>query len=112
MRVVLLPLMALILSACANGGGPSSLQFAPTPSAERGLAVAQQRCAGCHDIAGGRGTSKAGPGFAEIRLRYNSLSLERRLVAVRADGHYEMPRLSLEPTEIQDLVDYIEALDR
>ncbi len=103
-------LMAVTLAGCASGGAPTPDPPTADLSAQRGLALAQQRCAGCHDIGDGGPSRGAGPSFRDIQLRHNALSLERRLVVIGRDGHYEMPRLSLQASEIEQIAAYMETV--
>jgi mono/diheme cytochrome c family protein len=111
MRPVILSIcLAMTLTACADAGRSAPALATADPLVQRGLAIAQRRCASCHDIGVGKPPAiTAAPPFRTVRLRYNSLSLQRRLSVIGEEGHYDMPRLSLQPTEIEDLARYLES---
>ena len=108
MRGWILILPALALGACAGLGASR----APASAAGRGEAVAQARCSACHAIAPGAASSNAAaPPFASREMRHTA-GLEGRLAELTAKGHYGMPPVALRPDEVQDLLAYIESLDR
>ena len=110
--LTLLPLL-VAMTACTTKAGPAPVAGASSPSIDRGRAYALRWCAGCHAIASqGASTEGMAPSFAIVRLRYNGVSLERRLADISANGHYEMPRMFLSSEEIHDLQDYIETVGR
>jgi cytochrome c len=82
---------------------------APLP-APPGQAIAQRVCARCHSL-GPASTGRLGaPPFRAIALRYNELSLERRLSKMNGKAHSDMPKVTLQPGEISDLAAYISGL--
>ncbi|MGZ3375109.1 MAG: c-type cytochrome [Phenylobacterium sp.] len=78
----------------------------------RGAHVAALECAACHAV-GPTGESPAAdaPTFRDLRLRYNPISLERRLSALPASGHPVMPPRALGAADVSDLVAYIQSLE-
>lgn len=102
-----------VVAGCAGLEKPAaSLVSASDFELQRGRAVAEQRCSGCHDIDQGTSSSPSnGPPFAVVRLRNTGPALERRLAAISRDGHFEMPRLQLQPDEIAALARYIESVE-
>lgn len=99
------------LSACTNTGvspGPASGLAAPTLP---GQEIATRLCSGCHAI--GRTGESPHPDslpFRSISLRYPVRSLEEALGEGIFVGHPDMPPFQLEPEDIDDLLDYIEAI--
>ena len=105
MPTVLIAAAAVSLFA-AGATGPVGL-----PGVDSGAHIAQMRCAACHAV-GPQGASPrlGAPPFGAIRMRYNSLSLERELARISKQGHYDMRPLAINPDEAADLAAYIESL--
>jgi mono/diheme cytochrome c family protein len=96
--------LCLTLGACASAGAQPDLGAIPP----RGQAVAARQCAGCHALGPVGDSPRSGaPPFRDLALRYNELSLERRLADMNGQPHSEMPRVILQPGEISDLAAYI-----
>lgn len=108
MRSLILFLSIGALTACASASGRPAF----SPAADRGLALAQQRCSGCHMIGLDETSATEGPRFRDLQMRYNSLSLERRFREITQHGTGEMPPVALSTTDAEDLVAYFETLDR
>jgi mono/diheme cytochrome c family protein len=97
---------ALALAGCAS----ASNGVAAGSGAERGRAIAARACGGCHGLGDVGDSPRVGaPPFRELRLRYNALSFERRMVEIAEGGHYDMPPLRLEPGDVADVQAYIES---
>lgn len=108
-------LLVALTSACASRAEP------PPPAAEvaslgvaidRGEAVARLGCAACHAI-GPTGASPApmAPPFRALAQDLPAPLLEDRLLLISDLGHQEMRPVGLDPSEVRDLVAYIETLD-
>jgi mono/diheme cytochrome c family protein len=96
--------LCLTLGACA--GVQPDLGAVPP----RGEALAARECSGCHALGPvGDSPRSAAPPFRDLALRFNEISLERRLSAMNGRPHSEMPRVVLQPSEISDLAAYIAA---
>lgn len=112
-RALLILALVSPVVGCATSSRPlpSTVASAPSASANRGLFLALHTCAACHAV-GSRGASPDGvaPTFPVIRLRYNEISLERRLVSISKNGHVEMPPISMSAEEIRDIIAYIETV--
>jgi len=79
-------------------------------AAERGHLIAQQRCASCHAVEPGAERPRPrAPGFATREMRHTA-GLEGRLDQLTRKGHYDMPPMSLQPSEVSDLLAYIDSL--
>ena len=111
MRSLLILSAALLVSACAS---PPLQPGRPTfnPASDRGLAFAERRCAGCHMVGLDETSATDGPRFRDLRIRYNSLSLERRFAEISQHGTGEMPPVTFTTSEAEDLVAYFDSLDR
>jgi mono/diheme cytochrome c family protein len=108
-------LLAFTLAASAFGapfGAFSVARAQPLePAVDRGWGVAQRRCVACHAVRPGRdSTDGDAPPFTVLRLRYNELSLARRIASVTRGEHAGMPPTPLTSAERHDLVVYIESL--
>ncbi|MBS0332915.1 MAG: cytochrome c [Proteobacteria bacterium] len=82
-------------------------------AADRGGQLADRACAACH-ATGLKGPSPNGdaPPFRALRLRYNSIALERRLEQLPQSGHPPMPLPPLSQDDAADLAAYIQTLTR
>jgi mono/diheme cytochrome c family protein len=112
MRRVLLT-MALLSSVAglAVSAPTSTPRMHLDPAVERGHQLAMRRCAECHAVRGGRESPDGdAPRFTSLRLRYNALSLERRLAGIPWGRHAGMPPVGLTPEDRRDLAAYIESL--
>ena len=108
-------LLIVAVAASVFCGAQPSLSAARAqrldPAVDRGWGVAQQRCAECHATRPGRdSTDGYAPPFTVLRLRYNEISLAKRIAAVTRGEHGGMPPMSIGDADRQDLVAYIESL--
>jgi cytochrome c len=110
-RVSLLAGVSLIMAGCASVEG-ASFGESLSPAVRRGEMFAQINCASCHAIGSNEDSPNLNaPPFRRVRVRYNPLSLKRELEAIPAAGHYLMKPIRIEPTDVEDLIAYIESLD-
>lgn len=110
MRRVLMSFLLLAATGCATSGQSPSKSL--DASADRGRLYALRSCAGCHAVGVlSASPNPNAPSFSAIRLRYNSLSLPRRLAAISENGHYEMPPIHMTPDEIREIVAFVESID-
>jgi len=103
-----IPLTGLLLAAA------TAALAAPVgdPVLSRGAHVAQRDCAGCHAVTlGARSPNVSAPRFSDLRLRFNPISLERRLETFPRHGHEGMPQPVMAAGDIVDLVAYIQSLE-
>ena len=104
MRLLNIALLAS-LSACS----PSQPQLSTLPT--RGEAIAARLCSGCHAVGFVEYSARtAAPPFRDLALRYNELSLERKLSEINGKPHFEMPPITLDNAEITELANYIAQL--
>jgi mono/diheme cytochrome c family protein len=84
---------------------------APDPAVDRGHQLAMRRCAQCHAIRPGHESPDGdAPQFSSLRLRFNEISLQRRLAAIPWGRHAGMPPVGLSDADRSDLAAYIERL--
>lgn len=104
--------MVIVAIMIATSGGPASAQPSVDPSVAHGAHIAARDCASCHAVSPtGESRSAAAPPFRVLRLRFNPISLERRLAAIPPHGHHDMPPRALAATDVPDLVAYIQTLE-
>lgn len=104
-------LLLLALAAAPFAASAATGSHAVDPAVDRGQSIAQRRCAECHAVRPGRRSADGdAPPFTILRLRYNELSLARRIAAVTHGEHAGMPPTVLSDTDRRDLVHYIESL--
>lgn len=112
MRRILMSFLLLTAAGCATSGPTPNSSTNLDVSADRGRFYALRSCAGCHAVGVlGESPNASAPSFGAIRLRYNALSLPRRLAEISKSGHYEMPPIYMTPNEIQDIVAYVETVN-
>ena len=100
-------LLPLLLAAT-----PASAQSAPT-LASRGEAILTGDCAVCHAVGGTTGGPVyMAPSFAEIARRTDPGVLRESLQRDTVAGHPAMPRTTLSPTDIEAILNYLEAIGR
>jgi mono/diheme cytochrome c family protein len=82
----------------------------PPPSAEKGHALAQKFCSGCHVIQSDAGTTvPAGiPPFRAIANRAGQTS--ERIISILIQPHAPMPDMHLSREEMLDIVAYLDTL--
>jgi mono/diheme cytochrome c family protein len=108
MRHALL-LLALVAAPLAASAAIHPLAF--DQAADRGQGVAQRRCVECHAVRPGRDSADGdAPPFTVLRLRYNELSLAKRIGSVTHGEHAGMPPTFISDADLHDLVAYIESL--
>lgn len=109
---LLLLAVAGVISGCATTAQSPPAEPAPFTAVERGQALADRRCGGCHAVGlTDQSAQTMAPPFRDLGLRYNAISFERRMAGLTSRGHHEMPPLRLERNEIRDLAAYIDSLD-
>lgn len=82
-----------------------------SPSAQRGRNFAQHHCASCHAIGRiGASPLKEAPPFRTLRARYPIEDLAEAFAEGIVTGHPTMPEWRLDPGQIRDLLDYMEAI--
>jgi mono/diheme cytochrome c family protein len=80
-----------------------------------GRALVERLCSGCHAVAaGGQSRHPAAPPFAEVVRRYPPADLAEALAEGIAVGHQpiDMPEFAFTPTEVDDIIAYLDTLRR
>lgn len=111
--VLLLAGLPVSLAACKSTGAAQTTAESlalPLPQMP-GRVFAERTCAGCHSIerTGDSPHPDALP-FRRISERYAVRNLEEAFAEGIFVGHPDMPPFQLAPEEIDDLLDYIEAI--
>ena len=85
---------------------------AQNPPIERGLALAQTNCAGCHAIGPtGESPLPKAPPFRALHRRYPVENLAEAFAEGIRVAH-PMPEFRLAPSQIEDLIAYLKSLER
>ena len=105
-------LAALTLGGCA---GEALRQTGSEPvvmgSADRGAMLVQQKCAGCHSVErSGDSPMPSAPPFRAMGVLYPVSDLQEAFAEGLVTTHPSMPAFELEPTEIADLIAYLESV--
>ncbi|MDF2095225.1 cytochrome c [Aquibaculum arenosum] len=114
-----LPLLAILLAACAGQEPepsadafqePAAPSVAVAVDADRGLEVAERWCASCHQVAPDGAPRRPAPSFMEIGQdpRKGHVWLEDFM----AEEHLPMPTFRLYPDEQAHVIAYIDRLGR
>ena len=110
MTAMRLALLAVAMVA-AVGSGPASAEAAGDPNAAKGLVV--EHCSSCHALPG-RGAeavqSVEAPTFAAIAASPEIYS-DQRLRDFLRQPHWPMARFSLSPSDIDNIIAYVRAID-
>ncbi len=81
------------------------------PDGAKGKALAEQLCSRCHAIGPiGASVHPKAPTFTDIVKRYDVWTLQEALGEGIVVGHPDMPKFTLMPTDIADLLTYMETL--
>lgn len=91
---------------------PPAAAPAVVPSAERGHALVQRDCGGCHAVeaTGSSGFSPAPP-FRTLHDRYPLDTLEEALAEGILSGHPAMPEYEYAPEQIADIIAWMKSLE-
>lgn len=112
-RFLLLAIAASSLAACETLAEDGDAVGGPG-YAERGRAMAQTHCAGCHAIGfGAKSPYDGAPTFPEIVARGNVDDYAEAFaegIIVPHKGRVVMPEFVLNPQEIEDLLAYMKTL--
>lgn len=100
----------LALAGCA---GEAVRQNGPEPmimgSADRGAILVRQKCAGCHAVEGaGTSSMVAAPPFRDLGQEYPVQNLQEAFAEGLVTAHPAMPAFQFEPTQIADVIAYLE----
>jgi len=108
-RIIRACAFAALLGACVQSQPPAAAPAAGDPA--EGRRLAEIYCARCHAI-GVEGESRhpMAPPFRIIGRNYPVNSLEEAFAEGILVGHRDMPEFQLEPTQIDDLVAYLQSV--
>lgn len=104
--------LALMLGACAQSPPVAQPSSPPTTAdAAEGQRLAEIHCARCHAI-GAEGESRhpLAPPFRTLSRNYPVNTLEEAFAEGILVGHRDMPEFQLEPSQIDDLVAYLQSV--
>ncbi len=109
-RRLIAAVAALTFGGCA---GEAVRQTGTEPvimgSADRGAMLVQQKCAGCHSIERtGDSPMASAPPLRAMGVLYPVSDLQEAFAEGLVTAHPSMPAFELEPTEIADLIAYLE----
>lgn len=96
----------LLLSACATAEPTAN-----SPAIARGQALAVRNCSGCHAVGlTGSSPAREAPRFRTLARHYRIDALEEALGEGISVGHPAMPEFQFAPTDVADLVDYLQSI--
>ncbi len=105
-------LAALTLGGCAgeavrrNGTEPAVMG-----SADRGAIMVRRNCAGCHAVErSGDSPMASAPPFRAMGVLYPVRDLQEAFAEGLVTAHPAMPAFELQPTEIADLIAWLESV--
>lgn len=111
-RLPWIALGVLALGGCAgeavrhNGTEPVVMG-----SADRGAILVRQNCAGCHAVErSGDSPMPAAPPFRSMGVMYPVRDLQEAFAEGLVTAHPAMPAFELQPTQIADLIAYLESV--
>ncbi|CAO4174434.1 Cytochrome c [Methylorubrum populi] len=109
------PASFLIATAIFVGLGMSmpAAQVAQPPHLQRGRAFVQTHCARCHATGRvGESPLAEAPRFRDLHHRYPVAQLAESLAEGIRTGHPGMPEFQLDPGQVNDVIGYLESLER
>jgi cytochrome c len=90
--------------------GPAAAQ---SPAAQRGLTFVRVHCAQCHSIdTASESTLKIAPPFRDLHRKYPIESLRRPLSEGIIANHPTMPQFRLEADQVNDVIAFMQSLER
>jgi cytochrome c len=100
----------VIGAAMLASAGPAGAQ---SPAVQRGLTFVRVHCAQCHSIdTVSESTLKIAPPFRDLHLKYPIESLRRPLSEGIIANHPTMPQFRLEADQINDVIAFMQSLER
>ena len=106
--------MCAAILLVATLAGPAAPAFAQqSPAAQRGLTFVRLHCAQCHSIdLVSESPLNIAPPFRTVLARIPIETLRRRLAEGITATHPTMPQFQLEPDQLNDVIEYLKALER
>lgn len=108
----MITLAVLALAGCAGqtGGGTVDEPLI-LGAAGRGAMMARDKCSGCHAVErSGESPMRAAPPFRTMGATYPVSDLQEAFAEGVVTAHPAMPAFELEPTEIADLIAWLETV--
>ncbi|MBI3439061.1 MAG: cytochrome c [Proteobacteria bacterium] len=104
------------MTLCAFAG-VASAQTHPTgaevASIGRGRVLAEENCARCHAIGeSGESTHPGAPAFRTLSSRYPVADIAEAFAEGVRVGHPDMPEFQFQPRQIDDLINYLQSIQR
>ena len=90
-----------------------SAAFALDPAEQRGFTFVKVNCSGCHSIGlYGESPLAIAPPFRTLHERYPVELLAEALAEGIVTGHPTMPQFALDPAQVNDVISYLQSLER
>jgi cytochrome c len=90
-----------------------ALAAAQSPAVQRGLTFVRVHCAQCHSIdAVSESSLKIAPPFRDLHRKYPIESLRRPLSEGIIANHPTMPQFRLEADQVNDVIAFMQSLER
>lgn len=103
---LVLPILTLVLAACATEAPQSSSE-----TRERGRELAAANCSSCHAVgATGESPAPEAPPFRELSRNYRVDALEEALAEGISVGHPAMPQFEFAPEDVSAIVQYLQSI--
>lgn len=110
MRIVMLAALLSLSGACAVQPQPDPID-ATIAEINSGRMIAENKCAACHAVGvTGNSPFREAPPFRFLSERYPISGLEEALGEGIATGHPSMPEWIFKPSEINELLGYIQSV--
>lgn len=105
--------LVVVALLTATGSATARTKMAEDPHVQRGRIFVQTHCARCHAV-GHRGESPLteAPRFRDLHTRYPVAQLAESLAEGIRTGHPGMPEFQLDPGQVDDVIRYLESLER
>lgn len=105
-------LAVLALGGCAGEAvRPDGTDPIIMGTADRGAMLVRQKCSGCHSVErSGDSPMPAAPPFRTMGVLYPVRDLQEAFAEGLVTAHPAMPAFELQPTEIADLIAYLESV--
>ena len=103
---------ALALAGCAGQAARQNItEPVVTGAADRGAILVRQKCVGCHAVERtGTSPMAAAPPFHTMGTLYPVRDLQEAFAEGLVTAHPAMPAFEFEPTQISDVIAYIESV--
>lgn len=106
---------SLVVAAFLAGSGlaVARAKMAEDPHVQRGRVFVQTNCGRCHAVGHtGESPLTEAPRFRDLHTRYPVAQLAESLAEGIRTGHPGMPEFQLDPGQVDDVIRYLESLER